>query len=70
MVAIEWTGKSTVDPETFSTVFQAKVSGKSVSVYVSQEAIDDHGVDAAKGVAEAKIRAEMKGDVPPVRVQV
>lgn len=54
---IQWTGRQTRDPENFSHVFQAMVDGQSVSVYVSQEAIDDYGEGACKAKAEQKLLA-------------
>jgi hypothetical protein len=68
LVGIEWTGRRTTDPETFSTVLQAK--GESVSVDISQEVIDDHGEEAAKAVAAKKIVDETADGKPPKRVAV
>lgn len=61
-MTIEWTGQQTTDPDTFSTVLQAKVDGTSVSVYFSQEAVQDYGVEACKQVAEQKLTAA--GTIP------
>jgi hypothetical protein len=70
MATVVWTGRETHDAETFTVVRQAKVNGKSVSVYVSMEAAEDFGVGACEEVAECKILAAMNGDQPPSRVDV
>ncbi len=71
MATVEWTGKQMPDPAASGDVFiQARVNGKNVSVHVSAEAIQDHGVPACMTVAEGKIRAGMQGDEPPARIEV
>lgn len=67
---IVWTGKQTTDHETFSIVLQADVDGSSVSVYVSQEAMDDMGVEVCKRIAERKIADAAQSGAPPRRVTV
>lgn len=67
---LEWTGRETTDPETFSRVLQAKVGGQSVSVYISREAVEDRGLDACKEIAERKIADACVGGMPPNKVNV
>lgn len=67
---LEWTGRRTVDAESNATVLQAKVNGHSVSVYVSQEAMEDVDMVRIRGLAEAKIVAATQNGEPPSRVEV
>jgi hypothetical protein len=58
---IKWTGIQTVDPESnVVTILEAKLEGKSIHVDVTQEAIEGHGVEACKRVAEQKIVEAVK----------
>ncbi len=54
---IEWTGRSTRDVDSFSTIYQVKVEGVSASVWISDEALQDFGLDACQDAAERKLRA-------------
>lgn len=56
-VRIEWTGRSTRDVDSFSTIYQVKVEGVSASVWISDEALQDFGLDACQDAAERKLRA-------------
>lgn len=68
---IEWTGKHTQDSEDiFTHVYQAMADRASVSVYISQEAMDDGGLMTCQAIAERKIRAEAVEGKPPKRVNV
>ncbi len=67
---IVWTGKQTTDPETFDPVLQADADGNKVSVRISQEAVEDYGIDACKRVAEQKLTAASESGTPPKQVQV
>lgn len=66
LMYVEWTGKQTRHPEDlFTIIFQARVNGNNVSVYISQEAIDDGGIGACKSLAETKItRSIANGELP------
>jgi hypothetical protein len=67
MVTFEWTGRQAPDPEASGDVFvQLKVDGKSVSVHVSIEAIEDYGMDDCQAKAEEKIENILAsgGEVP------
>lgn len=51
-------------------MFQAKINGRSVPVYISQEALDHRGVETCKSIAEDKLEAATVNGEPPKRVQV
>lgn len=65
MSTIEWTGKKSYDPATMCHVLQAKVRDRSITVRISEEAMDDRGDAAARAVAEAKIAAALGADGGP-----
>lgn len=67
---IVWTGRQTTDPETFDPVLQADADGITVSVRISQEAVDDHGIEACKRIAEQKLNAARESGKPPKKAQV
>ena len=59
-MTINWTDTQTTDPATVVTVLEATLEGKRVHVDVTKEAIENHGVDACKRVAEQKIMEASK----------
>ncbi len=66
MMAISWIG-ARIDPEGFLEVHTAMCDGVRVTAQFSVEAVEDHGADACRAVAERKI-AEAGGVPSTVRV--
>ena len=59
-MTINWTDTQITDPSTVVTVLEATLAGKKVHVDVTKEAIETHGVEACKRVAEQKITEATK----------
>lgn len=67
---IEWAGLSRQDPDPLSIILSAKADGRNFAVFVSMEAVEDHGIGACQDIAEQKIIATLQLGSSQRRVEV